>query len=221
MTIVRRLTALLLFVPALAAAQTVIATPEPRQRSETSAGDGFAFAVGQTFLAPTTDTRLDQVSFWAASATPGSFTAYVFAWDAATNRATGPALFTSARTALPTGDVNSRIDIATGGVELTAGQAFVAFLSVGGTANAEGRFVVDWGTHFDNPYAGGRNVLQLSPVDAPRWTTQAWTGFADDDLHFAFAFNSDANVVPEPSTYVLLATGLAGLATVARRRRRA
>ncbi len=221
MHLARRAAALLLLVPTLAAAQTVIATPEPRFRSQTSSSVGLEFAVGQTFRTPAVDTRLDRLSFWAASPTPGSFTAHVFAWDEANRRASGSALFTSARTALPTGEVNTRIDIATGGVELVAGQTFVAFLSVNGTPNADGVFIVDWGTHFDNPYADGLNVFTISPTDAPAWTTRSWGGFADDDLHFAFAFNTEANVVPEPSTYALMATGLAGLAGLARRRRRA
>ena len=54
----------------------------------------------------------------------------------------------------------------------------------------------------------------------------ARVGFADNisvgfgDTSTTWNFEADMNVIPEPSTYALMATGLAGLAGVVRRRRR-
>ncbi len=217
MTIPRRLAALLL-VPTLASAQTVLATPASSTLLGVTATSGFEFAVGQTFRAPTIDTRLDQLSFWVRSETAGTFTAHVFAWDVALGRATGPSLFSSTPQELPTGNAPTRVDVGTGGVELGAGQPFVAFLSYGAEGNTAR--MVTWRVHATDVYADGRAVFRSSDLGDPTWTRLSWSTLGDTDLQFAFAFNSAPNVVPEPSTYALMATGLAGLAGVAHRRRR-
>jgi len=46
-------------------------------------------------------------------------------------------------------------------------------------------------------------------------------GFADRVAAYDFALDGDMHVIPEPSTYALMATALAGIACIARRRKNA
>jgi hypothetical protein len=220
MPITRRLSTLLL-VPALASAQTVISTPAVTLGTTAIVRPGGEFSTGQTFRTPTVDRRLDQLSFWAASDVPATFRAYVFAWDQANLRTIGPALFMSAEQSFEVGTVAQapRVDVATGGVTLDAGQSFVAFLRATNAGSTDARVTFQF--HSDNPYADGRAVLNAIPLTAPNWPVTSWIGSADADLRFAFGFNTATTVIPEPSTYALMVTGLAGLVVVARRRRRA
>ena len=63
----------------------------------------------------------------------------------------------------------------------------------------------------------------LSPMTTLRFTPQGNNGFflMDDVTFNPTVTPPDSNVVPEPSTYLLLATGLGMLAGVSKRRRRA
>jgi len=88
---------------------------------------------GQTITAPTGATSLNDFSFWLENLQAVSFKAYVYAWDQATSRATGSALFTSALIAGPTGGTPfTQITVNTGSTAVSAGAMYVMFFSTSG-----------------------------------------------------------------------------------------
>ena len=60
------------------------------------------------------------------------------------------------------------------------------------------------------PGTGTSDVSHTDTVDI---------GFANQVTTYDFALDGDMHVIPEPSTYALLAPGLAGIAGIARRRK--
>jgi hypothetical protein len=177
---------------------------------------------GQTFMVPTNgDSQLDAFSFWLGSASNLQFKAYVYAWDAAGMRASGPALFTSALMSAPNAGAGfHEVAVSTGGVSLTGGNLYVAFLSnvgVGGTSSNS------WEYSTGDTYAAGQFVYHYTGSD---WTGTAWTPNHQGvgrDLRFEMQFSAtQMSQVPEPATVALSATGLLALGGIgAFRRRRA
>lgn len=218
---------------ALLAAYAVPASAQVTIGAPGGGGDIQAWArnrhLGQTVTVGATNVLTD-FSFWfgagfiPANTPPNpydiSYRAYVYEWNAATFRATGAALYTSALNNI-TGDEDSpnvQRMFNTGGLALTPGNMYVLFLSAldtgFGAANVEANILVD-------QYAGGGFVSVITPENSPRdttvWTTQQWStlGVPGGDLRFEANFVS----VPEPSTWMLMLTGILGLGFVGWRRR--
>lgn len=174
-------------------------------------GIGGLQSVGQTFVA--TNASLTSFSFWLQNAAPPvTFLAYLFAWDDVNFRATGPALYVSGIQASPPPLPNFVPYVFNTNVSLVGGNRYVAFLSaVGGVlANVE--------STDSDVYAGGAYVYTNLPPNVFTWST--YTGVPPFPPPRDLRFEATFNVVPEPSSVALLATGLLGVGGVAWRRRK-
>lgn len=173
---------------------------------------------GQTITTPT-DNILNSFSFWLGPTSTNfpvpanpvlSFRAYVYAWDASQLHAVGPALYTSGVMTYSTTPTSPFTEYAfnTGGLTLTTGDMYTLFLSTSGLAGT-GR--IQWEAAPSNEYAGGNFVFQNNGEDASQWTSTEWSSGFATDAHFTASFGNANNVVPEPRTWLLLASGLVGL----------
>jgi hypothetical protein len=180
---------------------------------------------GQSVTVPL-DNILNSFSFWLGPtstnfpdpANPSlSFMAYVYAFDAGSSHAVGPALYTSSvytYNATPT-SAFTEYTFNTGGLSLNTGDLYALFLS---TSGLSGTGHIQWEAATSDEYAGGNFIFQNNGEDVSSWTTDPWgTGYASD-LHFEATFGPSAGV-PEPSAWMLLVAGLLGLGMAARRRR--
>lgn len=180
-------------------------------------GDLGTMTYGQTFTVTGSDTVLDKFSFWYDDELDPDFVdfaAYVYAWDGA--MATGPSLFASSMVSSTNngglGGVE-RFNFLTGGIQLVAGQRYVAFTSaflfsdgIRGTAAAGGSGL--------DEYAGGSFVHTNSDVSG--WTTQPWAASSIGvDTAFEAVFSAP---VPVPPSVWLFGSGLLGLIGIARRK---
>jgi len=214
-----RFVASLALAPALVGAQTTLSTPGGDGTISTF-GRPNTQTYGQTFRTPAVDTRMQNFSFWITNSSAFEMKGYVFAWDGA--KATGSALFMSDLLFAPVGEF-MKTTVQTGGLNLVAGGSYVFFLSTSGL-QGEGGASMEWNSYGADTYVDGTFVYlnhDENGDEQAEWTADEWSTWSPTtDLRFEANFNTmDQNVVPEPSTYVLMATGLMGLGAVARRRR--
>lgn len=182
-------------------------------------GDGSAGeAYGQTFIAPASHPVLTNFSFWldyipGASNQPLYFSAVVMAWS--TDRASGPILFESPIQTLATDQTEfTEFSFTTGGVELTPGQKYVAFL------NASTSF---WDNNTTEALVGymGPNDFY---ADGEAWfldtagffqvtTAFPWTTLGPEDLAFKATFSP----IPIPAAVWLFGSAIGVLGWMRRR----
>lgn len=173
---------------------------------------------GQTITVPNYNV-LDSFSFWISfwqggqTNPPISFVAYVYAWDATASRPTGSALYQSGVNTHGPGSA-SQHTFQTGGLQLVTGAVYALFLHA-----ASGSGGAYWNLGF--AYTGGGSIWQVDATDEVGWTSSTWST-STSDRQFEVQFSSSHQVVPEPSTVILLATGILGIGGVglARRRKR-
>lgn len=198
------------------AAQTTIGAPGGAEVRTWGVGNTPIY--GQTITTPT-DNLLDQFSFWLGRTSPLSstptpsidFKAYVYGWSDAMGKATGSALYTSALVnhSTTTSGAFSRYDFNVGGLSLVSGQKYVLFIE---TVGGSGGIFVESTT--GNEYAGGDFWFNNSGDPGTTWSGPGFP--TATDLKFEAKFSP----VPEPSTGLLLLTGLLGIGIVGRNRRR-
>jgi hypothetical protein len=220
--------ALAIGVPGPTAAQTTIGAGGGSfvQSWGKDAGTPNTQTYGQTITTPT-DNILTSFSFWLGRtstnfpdpANPSlSFMAYVYEWSDGMSHAVGPALYTSGvytHDATPATPF-TKYTFNTGGLPLTFGSVYAFFLSTSGLA---GTGHIMWEAATGDNYAGGHFIFINNGENTGAWTSDPWgSGFASD-LHFEANFVG-STTVPEPSTWVMLVTGLLALGLVALRRRR-
>jgi hypothetical protein len=188
-------------------------------------GEPNAATFGQTFIAPADAFRLDRFTFFLAyggddavrnpPAGPARFAGYVAAWDG--TKASGPLLFASGERQLTTPETGPNtftpVSFETGGIRVTPGLTYVAFLSASGFFDG---LEDNTGVAFENDtFAGGNMVSLPNGDDFSQVFTTVWrSGLAPGDAGFV----AELSPVPEPSTMLLVGTALA--AAAARRSRR-
>ena len=160
-------------------------------------GIGGLQSVGQTFIAP--GPRLADFSFWLTDGgtPPVTFFAYIFAWDEASFRATGPALYVSTPQISPPPMLPTTIRYSYApDLPVVTGSRYVAFMSATGGALASVESSVS------DSYAGGSYVYTNLPPMVAAWST--YTGVPPfpppRDLRFEANFVGAGVVVPEPSS---------------------
>lgn len=216
--------ALVLLGGAAAQAGTLIDTRPSAKSAIGYFGEPDTTTYGQTFTAPSSDTRLDSFTFFLRPASGvARFRAYVYAWNEDLGQVEGDALFSSAtrRLAAGQGDTFERVTIRTQGVELSPTGSYVAFFSAAGLFDRQGDRS-EWQSTRADVYQGGHFVFHNSsgrfPGPQTRWSCGqgcAWE-VPGGDLAFQMTFNMAA--VPEPSS---VAMALAGLGLVGWTTRRA
>jgi hypothetical protein len=192
-------------------------------------GEPDTSTFGQTFTVVGPNTELGDVSFFMDDyhdiINPDfiDFAIYVAAWDGL--KATGPVIFQSAPlTTTNNGGAggNEKFTVNVG-VQLTAGQKYVAF------ANTSGFFdgipgISNWPTVSPSTYAGGEFVYSNTGSNFSKVFSDTWelnsnnTSLFAADTFFIAHFSDPSAAAPEPASLVVWS--LIGLSTVVIFRRR-
>jgi hypothetical protein len=170
--------------------------------------------LGETFVVPT-ENILTQFTFSIGPVRYGStldtVSAYVGTWDTVNVRL-GTLLFTSDSFKL---NPASTLTVDTGGVALTSGATYVAFLSVSEYyGEGDGGYALNWAA--DAGTTGGMLVFSNNGGDFSSLSSSSWNFYAEYPLVFTARF--EGLEVPEPGSLGLAASGLLGLLLWRRRR---
>jgi hypothetical protein len=193
-------------LPGAMAAQTSITVP-PGCCGNYIHPWGTTYVFGQTFMAPSDPNTLLQdinVSVFSLNGGQLFYRAHLYAWGG--SGTTGNSLFSSAEYEAPGSTSWSPINIAIGGLNLTANQTYVFFLQGTSGTGEYGQSAGD----FNDPYADGRFV----------YSGDGGASWADLGSQYDLAFEANFTATPEPASMLLMATGLSGVAAWRRRRRK-
>jgi hypothetical protein len=156
---------------------------------------------GQTFTVGS-DNVLNNFTFYVDDETnsaPVNFAAYVMAWDG--TKASGSILYQSGQQTTAGSAGQEPFTFNTGGINLTAGQQYVAFLSVSNFFNGttDSSFVGYVGS---DTYAGGELFFQFNGNNFGALSTNSWYSFGNAELAFTANLSGSTQSVPEPFTIV-------------------
>ena len=180
---------------------------------------------GQTFTVPAGFNELDRFSFMlggAGSPDNGAnlqFRAYITAFNAGSSTA-GSVLFTSALTSGVSGNALRSFAFNTGGIAVTAGTKYFAFVDASDYTPPSGTSAAMGSDYTAAPYAGGEFCYN-NGINGNFSNTQtvSWA-CGKSDIAFTASFSNAAVVAtPEPATLVLLGSGLLGVIGISRRKR--
>lgn len=172
---------------------------------------------GQIIVPPIGMTRLDSFSFQINSMGVAIvFRAEVYAWNPATSRATGPALWESAPvTATADSAYHQYTFTPPGGVTVQPGVTYVLFASTSKDQAGQPNSAARWGSVANTAYPDGQFVFINNTADTTQWTGSQWSTIASD-LAFTAAFTGSASGSQDvPALSGLMLVALAGALAIA------
>ncbi len=179
-------------------------------------------AYGETFTAP--GGNLTDWSFTIGSGYVGNYIFEVAAWNPTTAKTTGPALYTSPVTSYQ-GGVFAPATFSGLNVPLTAGDAYIAFITIAGVTNPTADTTLAL-SKSDGGLGGQFEFLNSNGAD-PLTYSGAWSGPTQTrnfvgplfSLQYSATFSNSATAVPEPADWTLIVGGLGALGLARLRRR--
>ena len=147
-----------------------------------------AFATyGQTITPSGGQTRLQSFTFALQlnGGVPPEYQAFVYQWNTATQRISGPAIFASGQLTAPNNSANfANVTVNTGGVVLTAGLQYVLFFTTSTSTNLNASNY-RWGApnSVNSTYSGGQIVFMNNGTNFAQLSSSAWSTVSRD---FAF-----------------------------------
>jgi hypothetical protein len=197
---------------AIAGLSLAVSHAQATTYSSTAGGDISSFgspdttSYGETFIAPGGD--LQSWTFTIDGGSGGNFKFVVAGWNG--SYAVGPALFTSA-TLTATGQAGDSHTVSDINLDLTAGSAYIAYMTVAGVLNPTPGVSV--ASADDNGGLSGKFVFLNSGGADPLMLANSWSAWAGSNLAFSATFD-----VPEPASLAVLGAGVAGLGMLRRRK---
>ncbi|MFN6563542.1 MAG: PEP-CTERM sorting domain-containing protein [Nostoc sp. ChiSLP01] len=208
-----------------AQAQTVIDTTPSWNGTDfiSPFGEENTATYGQTFTVGS-DNVLNDFTFFLNDFDGQSdvvdFAAYVAEWDGF--KATGPILYQSAPQSTTNAPGFEQFTFNTGGISLTSGKQYVAFLSASNFFDGTPGQATLGATGFQDVYSGGDFVYYNNGSDFSLLTQNTWDdvggGFFGDSA-FKASFSQATTSVPEPTTILgILAFGVFGIGSLNKRK---
>lgn len=212
-------------VAGTAQAQTIIDTTPSWNGTDSIIpfGENNTATYGQTFTVGS-DNVLNDFTFWLNDFDGQSdvvdFAAYVTEWDGF--KATGSILYQSGPQSTTNAPGFEQFTFNTGGIGLTSGKQYVAFLSASNFFDGIPGTAELGATGFQDVYSGGDFVFYNNGSDFSLLTQNTWDytgagGFGDSA--FKASFSQAIASVPEPTTMLgILAFGAFGLGSLHKRK---